>query len=611
MKTKKFALIFVSIVLVISLNGCGVLYAQPTYTPQPTYTQQPTYTLQPTNTPTPMPVPTMSIPINSSLPKPPSGSPVIDVTFDVQNLPETGVDYSNGKNMYIWSLGTYTARFQAWLTGDNTYVVYSYDQGTFVSFAGKSPAGTGTIGAGVTGTTFDEFAFPLTGSLLPSPGKPVSGYIGSYDAKGDQQGHFQYQPGLATYFQPGFKAGNFLGSSEIFASCGNGKFTWNMKGVSGDITGSRASCSSATLAALSPTPQKATPTMLHITTPVPTLMPTQIPTQSPTRVQSPPAAAPTQPATTTTAPVLTYDPATWFDWLIWWGESNGIFYTPTESPVANGNSGSGANSGGQGEPGTGNNWDGTYIISGATDMITGPNSDGSYCTMGAFFSQSNGSAIQITNNRIENQPIGPNGKVTVTTNSTSGDGTVTIENYSFTKDTSGIAHFTDDITIEVAKNYTCDSSNGGICTNTIAGTCYSSWTGTRSSQAYVPTYTPTATEQPVAGSEWDGEYKVTAATVNCGTATLQDMGGLSAGQGFQVEGNQLMMSGGTSFDELDSSGHYSDSFTDVGLTSTTDIQFTKEPNGTIQAVFNFKVSGNDFPCTASFTAVQTSSFNPK
>jgi hypothetical protein len=606
MKTKNLVLIFVSIVLAVSLNGCGVLYAQATYTPQPTYTQQPTYTLQPTDTLTPVPVSTMSIPVNSSLPKPPTGNPIIDVTFDVQNLPESGVDYSNGKNMYIWALITYTARFQVWLTNGGTYAVYLYGNGTFISFAGKSPAGTGTIGAGVTGTFYDEYAFPLTASLLPSPTKPVSGYIGSYDAKGDQQGHFQYQPGLATYFQPGFKAGSFLGSSESFASCGNGKFSWNMNGVTGDITGSPASCSSATLAALSPTPQNATPTTPPLTTPIPTLMPTQ----TLTSVQSPPVKAPTQTATTTTAPVLTYDPATWYYWLIWWGESNGIFYTPTEPAVANGNSSSGAGpSNGQGGFNTGIDWDGNYIISGATDTIT--ETTGSECTEGVFFSQLNGTSVAVTHNTIDGKPIGPDGKVTFTTDSTNGNGDVTIVNYTFTQDASGKTQFYVDLTIEVGKNYTCDS-NGGICANPIESTCHSSWTGTRNSQIYTtqPTDTPPATEQPVADSEWDGEYKVTSATVNCGTATLQDLGGLPVGGTFQVLGNQLMMSGGTSFDELDSSGHYSDSFTDVGLTTTTDIQFTKGPDGTIQAVFNFKVSGNDFPCTASVTAIQTSNFNP-
>ena len=237
MKNKHLALIVVLFVLLVSTAGCGVLQAQSTYTPRPTYTRNPTYTSTET------PFPTLEIPTNSSLPKPPSGNPVIDVTFGVINLPENGVDYSGGKNIYYWALATYLARFQAWQMGNGSYMVYVYENGTFVSFAGKSPASTGTVGAGVTGKFYEEFAYPLTGSLLPSPTQPLGGYLGSFDAKGDQQGHAQYQPGIATYFQPGFKAGKFLGFSKTFSSCGNGKFSWTMDGVTGDITGTVAQCS--------------------------------------------------------------------------------------------------------------------------------------------------------------------------------------------------------------------------------------------------------------------------------------------------------------------------------------------------------------------------------
>jgi hypothetical protein len=124
------------------------------------------------------------------------------------------------------------------------------------------------------------------------------------------------------------------------------------------------------------------------------------------------------------------------------------------------------------------NWDGTYTISGATDMVPGPDGNGgSDCTEGAFFSQLNGTTVQVTNNTIDGNPIGPDGKVTSTTNSTDGSGDVTIANYSFTQDASGNAHFSLDLTIEVGKNYTC--GGGSICLNPATGTCHASWTGTR------------------------------------------------------------------------------------------------------------------------------------
>ena len=244
MKNKHLALIVVLFVLLVSTAGCGVLQAQSTYTPRPTYTPNPTYTTNPTYTPTNTPFPTLAIPANPLLPEPPSGIPIIDVTYQIKNLPVAGAsNTTGGKNNYYWALDTMVGRLQIWAEG-NSYVNHNYFTGTFITFAGKSPAGTGTVGAGITGTSSEEYAYSLTGSLVASPSSPLTGYIGSFDAGGDQQGNtLNPWPGINWYVQPGWKVQNYLGFSETYTTCGNGAFHRATNGITGDITGTVGKCS--------------------------------------------------------------------------------------------------------------------------------------------------------------------------------------------------------------------------------------------------------------------------------------------------------------------------------------------------------------------------------
>ena len=119
----------------------------------------------------------------------------------------------------------------------------------------------------------------------------------------------------------------------------------------------------------------------------------------------------------------------------------------------------------------GANWDGTYTITSAVNP-----SVNSECTEYVMFSDLIGSTIDVTNNSLHGYSIGPNGQVTITTNQNDGSGTVSVDQVTFFQDANGVAHFTDNVSMDVAKNYSC---NGPVCTNPIEGTCHGSYSGIR------------------------------------------------------------------------------------------------------------------------------------
>jgi hypothetical protein len=60
------------------------------------------------------------------------------------------------------------------------------DVGTFTTFAGLSPEGTGTVRAGVTGTFDGTTYFRIYGKFAPTV--PTTGFLGNFDAQCQQDG---------------------------------------------------------------------------------------------------------------------------------------------------------------------------------------------------------------------------------------------------------------------------------------------------------------------------------------------------------------------------------------------------------------------------------------
>jgi hypothetical protein len=80
----------------------------------------------------------------------------------------------------MWANFDYTQHLRIWSAGADQYCVRKDFEGTWVSIAGLSPALSGTISEGVTGTFHSTEYWEWTGELTPTV--PTSGYLGVVDA---------------------------------------------------------------------------------------------------------------------------------------------------------------------------------------------------------------------------------------------------------------------------------------------------------------------------------------------------------------------------------------------------------------------------------------------
>lgn len=100
---------------------------------------------------------------------------LVDVTQDVEN------DYFlPARDGRMWASFDYTERVRIWSVGGRQHCVRTDYEGTWDSIAGPSPALTGTLSEGVTGTFTNTEFFMWTGNLVESA--PTSGHLGSVDA---------------------------------------------------------------------------------------------------------------------------------------------------------------------------------------------------------------------------------------------------------------------------------------------------------------------------------------------------------------------------------------------------------------------------------------------
>jgi hypothetical protein len=165
--------------------------------------------------------PLWSMPHASAATKPdscPTGKPMVVNAYDtVRNIADLGADG------HVWALDTYTETVQIWRIGTNAYCVKRHDVGSFTSFAGLSPEGTGMISAGVTGSFEGTIYLRIYGTFAPTV--PTTGFIGDFDGQCQQDGTC---PGtvprvVSLYFSRAFfrDPGSFLGVFDG-GSCG----TW-------------------------------------------------------------------------------------------------------------------------------------------------------------------------------------------------------------------------------------------------------------------------------------------------------------------------------------------------------------------------------------------------
>ena len=89
-----------------------------------------------------------------------------------------------GANSNVWATADYTRTLQIYRVAKNTYCATWRDSGTFATVAGESPAGTGTVGAGIAGK-LTRTAVTTSFTATWQPAAPRSGELGTFAAPFD------------------------------------------------------------------------------------------------------------------------------------------------------------------------------------------------------------------------------------------------------------------------------------------------------------------------------------------------------------------------------------------------------------------------------------------
>lgn len=151
-----------------------------------------------------------------------------DVTIGNTNVADFG---SSGN---VWALDSYLQHVQVWKLGQKHYCFRIEYDGTWTSFSGVSPGGTGTISEGVTGTFHGLRILRLTGEFNPQ--YPLSGHVADFDwqcgADGTCTGP---RPSPGMYFSPITNV-NSTWSEFHATSATNGSWHDTTYGDFGDIT---------------------------------------------------------------------------------------------------------------------------------------------------------------------------------------------------------------------------------------------------------------------------------------------------------------------------------------------------------------------------------------
>lgn len=113
----------------------------------------------------------------------PSGKLVINVVQRIIN------DADSGFTTPVWAFDELTRQIQVWQTGAKTFCATVKYHGSFVTIAGPSPMGLGTIAAGITGTLEGGYTAAITGTLKATPGASTRGNIGTFDYACDTAGN--------------------------------------------------------------------------------------------------------------------------------------------------------------------------------------------------------------------------------------------------------------------------------------------------------------------------------------------------------------------------------------------------------------------------------------
>ena len=159
----------------------------------------------------------------------PGGGPlVVNAYVTYRNSADFGADG------HVWALDAARESIQIWQIGPNTYCLKRHDSGTFTTFAGVSPEGTGTVRGGVTGRWNGEIVAVLHGTFAPTVA--THGFVGDFDRQCQQDGTCLLPDFNArAYFSSFDSAPEFLRFAATFAAGACGVWRQSLDGDTGDI----------------------------------------------------------------------------------------------------------------------------------------------------------------------------------------------------------------------------------------------------------------------------------------------------------------------------------------------------------------------------------------
>ncbi len=159
------------------------------------------------------------------------GTMIVNVTYTLTN------DFDSGVAGNAWANDTVKRHLQVFDLGDGTFCAAVNDTGSFVTFAGTSPAGTGTVSAGISGVLNGGYITnDFTGTLVTDPAYATHGNLGSFNLQCDSSFNCPGDhPSFLSYVSTGDWTQPAWGWT--YHTAQNGNWVNSSGGNSGDITG--------------------------------------------------------------------------------------------------------------------------------------------------------------------------------------------------------------------------------------------------------------------------------------------------------------------------------------------------------------------------------------
>ena len=158
------------------------------------------------------------------------GDLIVNVTEKIRNDADSAVGGT------YWALDNITRQIRVYQTAPGTFCATIRDRGTFTTFAGVSPAGTGTVSAGVVGHFNGGYRATFSGIFTAA--MATHGSIGTVDYNCDVNGVCPgYRNWTTFYFGASGASLNLVWWGWIYHTPENGTWLNALSGNLGNITG--------------------------------------------------------------------------------------------------------------------------------------------------------------------------------------------------------------------------------------------------------------------------------------------------------------------------------------------------------------------------------------